>query len=128
METKLNDILNQITQFMESEAKTDTVIGEAFELGEFSCIPVIKVGMGFGTGGGEGDAPQQGHGTGAGAGAGMGIQPMGFLVSRGSEISFISVQSSKGLAATFEKVPELITKLINSRQVNPNTQPELTGV
>lgn len=115
MEMKFDEILKQITQFMESEAKTETVIGDAFQLGEFSCIPVIKVGMGFGTGGGEGDAPKQGHGTGGGAGGGMGIEPIGFLVSRGEEISFVSTKTNKGLSAAFEKVPDLLSKLIDSR-------------
>lgn len=58
MEIQFKEMIDQITHFMKSEAKTNTVVGEAFQLGEFSCIPVIRVGMGFGTGGGEGDAPQ----------------------------------------------------------------------
>ena len=55
MEFQFETMLEKITSFMKSEAKTDTVIGKEFKLGEFSCIPVIRVGMGFGTGGGEGD-------------------------------------------------------------------------
>ena len=111
----IEEILAQITQFIKMEAKTETVIGEIFQFGEFSCLPVIRVGMGFGTGGGEGDAPKQGHGTGAGAGAGMGIDPIGFLVTHGSEISFVSTKTNTGLSAAFEKVPELLSKLIDSR-------------
>ena len=92
------------------------MVGKAFQLGEYSCIPVIRVGMGFGTGGGEGDAPKQGHGTGGGAGVGMGIEPIGFLVSRGEQISFISTKTNKGLAAAFEKVPDLIGKFMENQQ------------
>ena len=66
---------------MKSKAKTQTVVGEAFGLGEFSCIQLIRVGMGFGTSGGEGEAPKEGQGEGVGVGA-MGIEPIGFLVSR----------------------------------------------
>lgn len=113
---KFEEILDQITKFIKSEAKTETIIGEAFQLGEYSCIPVIRVGMGFGTGGGEDDTPNKHHGFGAGAGAGMGIDPIGFLVSRGDQISFVSTKTNKGLAAAFEKVPDLLSKFLESRK------------
>ena len=95
--------------------KLKPVIGEPFTLGEYSCIPVVRVGMGFGTGGGEGDAPKEGgHGEGGGAGAGLGIEPIGFLVSRGDQISFVNTKSNSGLAAAFEKVPDLLAKYFDS--------------
>ena len=114
MDLQMKEMLEQITNFMQSEARTETVVGNAFQLGEFSCIPVIRVGMGFGTGSGEGDEPKQGHG--AGAGAGMGIEPIGFLVTRGEQISFVSTKTNKGLAAAFEKVPDLIGKFMENQQ------------
>lgn len=116
MELQMKEMVDQITNFMQTEARTETVIGDTFQLGEFSCIPVIRVGMGFGTGAGEGDAPKQGHGTGGGAGAGMGIEPIGFLVTRGGKISFVSTKTNKGLAAAFEKVPELIGKFLEHQK------------
>ena len=54
MDLHFKELLGQITDFIKSEVKTETVVGETFELGEFKCVPVIKVGMGFGSGGGEG--------------------------------------------------------------------------
>jgi uncharacterized spore protein YtfJ len=120
MEIQFKEMIDQITHFMKTEAKTSTVIGEAFQLGEFSCIPVIRVGMGFGSGGGEGEAPKQGHGEGGGVGAGMGIEPIGFLVSRGESITFVSTRTNTGLAAAFEKVPELIEKYLEKQaQMQP---------
>lgn len=116
MEMQFDKLLDQVTNFIRSESKSETVVGEAFQLGEYSCIPVIRIGMGFGTGGGEGDAPKQGHGEGGGAGAGMGIEPIGFLVARGEQISFISTKANKGLAAAFEKVPELLEKYLDSKK------------
>lgn len=115
------EMLDRITKFIKSEAKTETVIGEPFQLGEFSCIPVIRVGMGFGTGGGEGDAPKTGHGAGGGAGAGIGIDPIGFLVAHGEQISFISAKTNKGLAAAFEKVPDLIAKYMDTKKEEKRT-------
>ena len=115
MQMNFEEMIDRITKFIKSEAKTETIVGDPFQLGEYSCIPVIRVGMGFGTGGGEGDAPKQGHGFGGGAGAGMGIEPIGFLVAQGNNISFISTQTNKGLAAAFEKVPDLLAKFLDTR-------------
>ena len=117
MEIQFKEMIDQITHFMKNEANSKTVVGEAFQLGEFNCIPVIRVGMGFGTGGGEGDAPQQGHGEGAGLGAGIGVEPLGFLVARGDSITFVNTKTNKGLAAAFEKVPDLIEKYLANRPV-----------
>ena len=32
-------LLDQVTSFMEKEARTETVIGKAFKLGNYDCIP-----------------------------------------------------------------------------------------
>ena|SRR4026208_667148 len=116
----LNEVLGNISEFLKSEAKTETIIGQQFKLGEFTCVPVMSVGLGFGGGGGEGKGAAknagEGEGTGAGAGAGMGMGPVGFLVTKGDEIQFIPTRSSKGLSAVFEKVPDLIEKFMDKRQ------------
>lgn len=116
MNLPVEALLDKVTSFIQSEANTDTVVGEQFQLGEFSCIPVIRVGMGFGTGGGEGEGEKKhSHGEGAGAGGGVGIEPIGFLTSRGDQIQFIPTKTNKGLAAAFEKVPELIEKYMEMK-------------
>jgi len=110
----LSEMLDKMTEFLRSEAKTETIIGKEFKLGEFTCVPVMSVGLGFGGGGGEGKGSNrgknEGEGTGAGGGAGLGLGPVGFLVSRGADIQFIATRNSKGLSAAFEKMPELIEK------------------
>jgi uncharacterized spore protein YtfJ len=119
MKMQVEDVLSKVTDFIKSEAKTETVMGKEFKLGEFICVPVIRLGMGFGYGGGEGggDTPQvKGHGEGSGAGAGMGIEPVGFLATRGSEITFIPARNTKGLSAAFEKLPDLLEKLMASKK------------
>ena len=117
MDLHFEELLNKVTDFIKTEAKTETVIGAPFELGQFQCVPVIKVGMGFGSGGGEGfetkNKTQKGQG--AGAGAGVGIEPIGFLVTKGEEISFIATGKIHGLAAAFEKVPDIIEKIIEKK-------------
>ncbi|WP_273565697.1 GerW family sporulation protein [Maribacter halichondriae] len=118
MEVHFEELLGKVTDFIKSEAKTETVVGEQFDLGEFKCVPVIKVGMGFGSGGGGGEGGQsnkKGKGEGGGAAAGVGIEPIGFLVTRAEEISFLAAGKTHGLAAAFEKVPDLIEKLAKNR-------------
>ncbi len=110
----LNELLGKLTEFLKSEVKTETIIGQQFQLGIFTCVPVMSVGLGFGGGGGEGKGTAkeagEGEGTGAGGGAGIGMGPVGFLVTNGNEIQFIPTRSSKGLNSLFEKAPELLSK------------------
>lgn len=109
-------LLQRLTEFIQKEARTETVIGEAFKLGDFTCVPVVRVGVGFGSGGGEGDSTKTGKGQGGGAGAGIGIDPIGFLVTKGEEISFISTHQTKGISNIFQQVPELIMKYMEKRE------------
>ena len=112
MELHFEELLGRITDFMKSEAKTETVVGEPFKLGAFECVPVIKVGMGFGSGGGEGAEARDKKGQGMGAGAGMGIEPIGFLVSRGEEIEFLEAGKAHGLSAAVDKFSDLSDQFI----------------
>lgn len=110
----LNDMFGQFTDFLKSEAKTETIIGQQFKLGEFTCVPVMSIGLGFGGGGGEGkgtrDAKMEGEGTGNGGAAGIGMRPIGFLVTKDDEIQFVPAQSSKGFKAILDKIPDFIDK------------------
>ena len=66
MNMQLDDVITKVTDFLKNEAKTETVVGAQFKLGEFTCVPVIRLGLGFGFGGGEGegDTPKNGKGKG----------------------------------------------------------------
>lgn len=121
MEANFEKMLDKVIEELKVAAKTETVIGEQFKLGEFTCVPVIRIGMGFGGGGGEGQDTKQGKGTGGGAGAGIGIEPIAFLVSKGDEISVLPVRKSSGLAAAFEKAPELIEKFLEKKEAKSET-------
>jgi uncharacterized spore protein YtfJ len=120
MSLTLDETVQKLTDFLKTEAKTETVIGQSFQLGEFTCVPVIKFGIGMGYGGGEGHGGKEGkgngEGTGVGAGGGIGVEPMGFLATRGSEISFIPTRTGRGLSAIFEKVPDMIEKMMSKKQ------------
>lgn len=122
--TNLNEMLEKMTEFLRSEAKTETIIGAQFKLGEYSCVPVMSIGMGFGGGGGEGkgkggtknSAEGEGEGVGAGGGAGLGMGPVGFLVTKDGNIQFIPATNSKGLSAAFEKLPDVLDKFLSKEK------------
>jgi uncharacterized spore protein YtfJ len=120
MAINLEETVKQFTDLLKTEAKTENVIGQPFQLGEFTCVPVIKFGIGVGYGGGEGHGDSmgkgKGEGIGGGAAGGMGIEPLGFLTTRGDQISFIPTRTNKGLSAVFEKAPDLIEKMLDKRR------------
>jgi uncharacterized spore protein YtfJ len=127
MSVNLDESVKQLTDFLKSEAKTETVVGQSFQLGEFTCVPVIRFGMGLGYGGGEGKGTQpgkaNGEGTGGGAGGGLGLDPIGFLATRGDQISFIPTHSSKGLSAAFEKLPDVLEKMFDRKKEQKTETP-----
>lgn len=116
MEIKVDELLDKVSGHVKSMASTDTILGDEFTLGEFTCRPVIKVGTGFGSGTGTGDDPKRKtSGTGGGAAAGIGITPVGFLVAKGDEISFIPSDRKSGLSTLLEKVPDLVEKVADMK-------------
>ncbi|MEL6256960.1 MAG: GerW family sporulation protein [Bacteroidota bacterium] len=117
MNINFEELLSQVTEFIQSETKTDTIIGKQFSLGEFTCVPIIRARMGFGTGGGEGKGPgNEGQGEGAAIGAGVSIEPIGFLVSRADDIHFLGATKHSGMDTALEKLPDLLEKMIENRR------------
>ena len=111
MEINVEELLNKVSEQVKSFASTDVVIGEEFKMGEYTCKPVIKVGTGFGSGvGSDNRSKGSSKGESGGAGAGIGVIPVGFLVTKGDEISFISADRKSGLFSLMEKVPDLVEK------------------
>ena len=116
MDIKIETLLDKISEHVKLLASTETVLGEEFKLGEFTCRPVIKIGTGFGSGVGSGTDPKsRNQGSGGGAGAGISVVPLGFLATKGDEISFIPSDKKTALSALFEKVPDLVEKMADMR-------------
>jgi len=114
MSTEMNDLVGKLTDFLKQEAKTETVVGKEFKLGEFTCVPVMRLGVGLGYGGGEGHDEKKGGG-GSGGGAGFGMDPIGFLVSRGGEISFVPSRQASGFSKAVELIPDVLEKFMASK-------------
>lgn len=116
MDIKIEALLDKVSEHVKSLASTETVLGEEFKLGEFTCRPVIKVGTGFGSGVGSGTDPKtKNQGSGGGAGAGIGVVPLGFLVTKGDEISFIPSDKKTALSSLLDKVPDLVEKVADMK-------------
>ena len=116
MENNVDNLLDKISEHVREMTKTETVLGDEFQLGAYSCKPVIRVGVGFGSAGGTGDHPKgKGTGSGNGAGAGVGVTPVGFLVTKDNEINFISADKSKGLSSLLEKMPDVVEKVMEMK-------------
>jgi uncharacterized spore protein YtfJ len=117
MEFKIEELLDKVSGHVKDLASTETVLGEEFKIGGFTCRPVVKVGTGFGSGAGTGDDPKsKAKGTGGGAAAGIGVIPLGFLTTKGDEISFIAVDKKTALSTLFEKVPDLVEKMAEMKK------------
>ncbi len=117
MEINVEALLDKVSEQVKSLARTETVLGDEFTLGEFIIRPVIKIGTGFGSGTGTGTDPKtRQSGTGGGAGAGIGVSPVGFLVAKGEEISFIPSDKKSGLSSLFDKIPDLVEKMAEMKK------------
>jgi uncharacterized spore protein YtfJ len=111
MNINIETLLDKVSDHVKTLTSTETILGEEFKLGEFTCRPVIKVGTGFGSGAGEGNDPKSNKGSGGGAGAGIGITPVGFLTTKGDEIYFIPADKKSALSSLIEQVPDLVEKV-----------------
>ncbi len=129
----LENLIENVLEKLKTVAKSETVIGEQFKLGDYICVPIVKISLGFGGAGGEGDAnPKAGGtgvgkatGTGGGTGGGVTIEPIGFLVNRGEDIAILNVErKNKGLAGVVDKMPDLLDKMMDlkkKKDENKNT-------
>ncbi|MEJ2288025.1 MAG: spore germination protein GerW family protein, partial [Deinococcales bacterium] len=62
----VQDLLKTLVDEIGTLARTETVVGEALQLGEHTVIPISRVSVGFGGGSGEGEGsdPTKGGGKG----------------------------------------------------------------
>jgi len=115
MDINIENLLDKVSDHVKSLASTETILGEEFTLGEFTCRPVIKVGTGFGSGAGSGKDPKSTSAAGGGAGAGIGITPLGFLTTKGDQIYFIPSDKKTPLSSLIDKVPDLVEKVADMK-------------
>lgn len=106
-----NGVINTLFERMEKFLRTETVVGESFQVGSITMIPIINVSFGVAAGEGGGKDNKGNDGTGYGGGVGCKITPNAMLVIKNDEVSVVPLTSRGSLERIVEMVPEIIGKI-----------------
>ncbi|MDD5643244.1 MAG: spore germination protein GerW family protein [Syntrophales bacterium] len=116
MSTEAKEIIGKLMEELRSIAKTETILGEKVQVGEFTLIPVSKVSLGLGAGASQGSESKK-AGEGGAGGGGVMVTPIAFIVIKGEEISFHGIKRGGTLDTFFEALPEMAEKImVKSRE------------
>ena len=105
------EIIGKLMEELKTIAKTETILGQGVQVGEFTLIPVSKITLGLGAGGG-GEGENKKAGEGGGGGGGVTVTPIAFIVVKGGEISFHGIKRGGTLDSFFENLPEMAEKIL----------------
>lgn len=109
------ELIGKLMEEFKTVAKTETILGERVEVGEFTLIPVSRISLGIGAGAGKGNEAKK-EGEGGAGGGGVVITPIAFIVIKGGEISFHAIRKGSTLETLFEQIPELAVKIMAKQQ------------
>lgn len=109
MPNKLQELLSSIMIELKHIAATETIIGKEVTIGNKTVVPVSRIMIGFGVGGGEGSSEKQGEGFGGGGGGGARVEPVGFIVIDGDNVSFLPTKPGK-FEGLVEAIPGVLEK------------------
>lgn len=109
------ELIGKLMEEFKTVAKTETILGEKMEVGEFTLIPVSRISLGIGAGAGKGNEAKK-EGEGGGGGGGVVITPIAFIAIKGGEISFHAIRKGSTLETLFEQIPELAVKIMAKQQ------------
>jgi uncharacterized spore protein YtfJ len=101
------DLMKVLLDQMKVIARTETIVGQEFTAGGMTIIPVSRVSLGVGVGGGGSDGLKAN-----GGGGGIRVEPIAFLVVREESVSLLNIGRGRGMEALFEKVPDLVDKVV----------------
>jgi uncharacterized spore protein YtfJ len=111
MATPAAEIIGKLMEELKTVAKTETILGQEIQVGEFTLIPVSRISLGVGAGGGKGTDNKK-EGEGGGGGGGVMVTPIAFIVVKGGEISFHGIKRGGALDGFFEHIPEITDKIL----------------
>ena len=111
----LNDVFKTMLGEAERILSTKAVVGEPFEVGGNTIVPLVAVGFGFGGGGGEGEDPKQSSAKGSGlaSGAGGGVRPVALVIV--DKDGHARVEPIRTVASVVDKVGEAIVRVMETR-------------
>jgi uncharacterized spore protein YtfJ len=123
MASAAEEIIGKLMEELRTVAKTETIIGKEFQVGDFTLIPVSRISLGFGGGGGKGSEEKK-AGEGSGGGGGVVVTPIAFIAIKGGEITFHGLKAGGTLSALFEQLPELTEKFTKKKPETPDSSSE----
>jgi uncharacterized spore protein YtfJ len=106
-----SEVFNTLFEKLEKFIRTETVVGEPFQVGSITMVPVITVSFGVGGGEGAGKDNKGNDGSGGGGGVGCKIAPNAILVVKNEELSVIPLTNRGSLEKIVEMVPEILSKV-----------------
>jgi uncharacterized spore protein YtfJ len=109
------ELIGKLMEELRTVAKTETILGEKLEVGEYTLIPVSRISLGIGAGAGKGNEPKK-EGEGGGGGGGVVVTPIAFIAVKGGELSFHVIKKGGTLDSIFENLPELAEKILEARE------------
>jgi uncharacterized spore protein YtfJ len=115
MSSAAAEIIGKLMEELRTIAKTETILGEKLQVGEFTLIPVSRISLGIGAGGGKGSEAKK-EGEGGGGGGGVCVTPIAFIAVKGGEISFHVIKKGGTLDSIFENIPELAEKILTVKE------------
>jgi uncharacterized spore protein YtfJ len=106
-----SEVFNTLFEKLEKFIRTETVIGEPFQVGSITMVPIITVSFGVGGGEGSGKDNKGNDGSGGGGAVGCKIAPNAILVVKNEELSVIPLTNKGSLEKIVEMVPEILSKV-----------------
>ena len=111
----INDLMGTTMDKIRSMVDANTIIGEPIRTDEITLIPVSKLSFGFASGGSDfttkNQKPNGENSFGGGSGAGVNIQPVAFLVIKGSTVKVLPVAPPP--ESTIDRVVEMVPDVMD---------------
>ena len=113
---QLDDLFKTTLGEVERMLSTKTVVGEPFEVGGNTIVPLVAVGFGFGGGGGAGEDQKNAmaKGSGMGTGAGGGVKPVALIIV--GKDGQVRVEPIRTAASVVEKLGEAVAHVVEGRR------------
>jgi uncharacterized spore protein YtfJ len=114
MKIPTEDIIKILMEELKTIAKTETVMGQEYKIGDITVIPVSKVSLGVVAGSGLGESRKGADKfpSGGVGGGGSRIVPIAFLVVKGEEISLLNIGKTRVMESLIDTVPVFLENMM----------------
>lgn len=109
----IEGLMSTALQKIKEMTDVNTIIGEPIKVSdELTIIPISKVSFGFASGGSDFPSKRDKELFGGGSGGGISINPLAFLVVKGTDVKLMQLSTAENTAEkAINMVPEVIDKL-----------------